>query len=354
MAKKYQYSCCYYACGRQFLRHMIRDTTIKDLFAEFLSEQPNMLPATKGLYRITFEYFIHWTTRTGRDIHQTRQSDFIAYRDYLRERPARGPSTYKEPRKISASTIDNYLSPVRKFFGWLNREGYYPNHIGIGVTSERDRGRMFIKQALSIEQIYELLDRTNGDTTLELRNYAIIMLMSFSGLRCREVCGLNFGDMLTSTSGVIRLQIQRKGSREKGGLITISTDIHNALQTYFSLRDHISDAEPMFVNHSPRNRNARINPRSLSRIIKGQLRNIGLDNRKYSAHSLRHTSATLAVLAGSEVWEVQKMLGHASPQQTERYIHLLGMNEGPEGHATDKIAQYAKKHKKPTKIKRKK
>lgn len=39
-------------------------------------------------------------------------------------------------------------------------------------------------------------------------------------------------------------------------------------------------------------------------------------------HSLRHVFASLAVSAGSSLYQVQHLLGHASPATTQRYAHL--------------------------------
>jgi integrase len=70
-----------------------------------------------------------------------------------------------------------------------------------------------------------------------------------------------------------------------------------------------------------------------------------MNSNKYTAHSLRHSAATLAYYAGSENWEIGKMLGHHNPRQTEHYIHCLGIDSGDEGKATMKINEYARKHK---------
>ena len=39
-------------------------------------------------------------------------------------------------------------------------------------------------------------------------------------------------------------------------------------------------------------------------------------------HSLRHAFASLAVSAGASLYQVQHLLGHASPATTQRYAHL--------------------------------
>ncbi|WP_072061066.1 tyrosine-type recombinase/integrase [Crocosphaera watsonii] len=41
-----------------------------------------------------------------------------------------------------------------------------------------------------------------------------------------------------------------------------------------------------------------------------------------SAHSLRHTAGTLAIRAGSDLRQVQDLLGHADPRTTALYAHV--------------------------------
>lgn len=315
---------------------------INKLLEEFLEEQDNRSSGTKILYRKTIGYFIVWMTKekdNGRDISAIDKADAIAYRDHLR---AKGNSS---------STIDNYMSALRKFSKWLKKSGYYEkNFISKKMKWDRDKDRMFIKSALTLEQVDRLLDYTNRDTINAKRNNAIIHLMSFTGLRCIEITRLTFGDIIEGESGSIKLQVQRKGKREKGGVVTISQEILKPLRKYWSMRaDPMGDTSPLFVNHAYITKDTALAPVTISRIVKESLRGIGLDSRRYSAHSLRHTAATLAVLAGAELWEVGQMLGHTNLQQTERYIHLLGFDIGPEGHAISKIQDYARKQRESTK-----
>ena len=44
--------------------------------------------------------------------------------------------------------------------------------------------------------------------------------------------------------------------------------------------------------------------------------------RILTAHSLRHTAGTLALRTGSDLRQVQDLLGHADPRTTSIYAHV--------------------------------
>lgn len=48
----------------------------------------------------------------------------------------------------------------------------------------------------------------------------------------------------------------------------------------------------------------------------------GISNMRI--HDLRHNFASMAVNKGLSLYVVQHLLGHASPQTTQRYAHLNG------------------------------
>jgi site-specific recombinase XerD len=40
-------------------------------------------------------------------------------------------------------------------------------------------------------------------------------------------------------------------------------------------------------------------------------------------HDLRHSFATIAVMSGASLYDVQKLLGHANIAMTQRYAHMV-------------------------------
>ena len=63
--------------------------------------------------------------------------------------------------------------------------------------------------------------------------------------------------------------------------------------------------------------------RSISRIVKGYLLAAGIDSPRWTAHSLRHSAATFALLGGASLQAVRDMMGHADINTTLIYAHNI-------------------------------
>lgn len=63
--------------------------------------------------------------------------------------------------------------------------------------------------------------------------------------------------------------------------------------------------------------------RAISGIIKAYLLEAGLNSSRLTAHSLRHTAATLACLKGESLEQVQHFMRHKNITTTELYNHAI-------------------------------
>ena len=81
------------------------------------------------------------------------------------------------------------------------------------------------------------------------------------------------------------------------------------------------DLSPMF--RSVQGRPTRLTSRALRRRIDFYLNQAGLKRPGLSAHSMRSSSASIAMNAGATLLEIQQHLDHSSPETTIRYLARL-------------------------------
>ena len=217
-----------------------------------------------------------------------------------------------------ASTVALYLAALRRFFDWLESEGLYPN-ITRGVKSpKQERGHK--RDALSGAQLKECLLGMTRKGEQGLRDKAIFLLMATCGLRTIEVTRANVGD-IHELQGVPVLQVQGKGRCDKKEFVKLSEPVMAAIREYLEARGQVSEEAPLFASCSRRNRGGRLTTRTVSSVAKSAMVSAGYNSRRLTAHSLRHSAATLAIQAGMTLQDVQSFMRHSSISVTTIYLH---------------------------------
>jgi integrase/recombinase XerC/integrase/recombinase XerD len=302
------------------------------LVNEFLAENSN-LESTKDLYKKTLHLWITWMVKNDWPVSEPSRANLISYREYLRS------------RSLSLRTIDNYLAAVKQFTRWLYENNYIEKDIYSGLKNLRKTNE-YLKAALSYEEVDRLLNVTRGESLISQRDHAIINLMIFTGMRRLEVCRCDTRDFYC-IDGQWYARIHGKGHYEKDSEIPITQAIMKPILIYWKQRgvSGSSDITPAFINHARCSR-GRIDPSFLSKMVKKYLRVCGLDDRKYSCHSLRHTCAVMALKSGAKVFQIQQLLRHRSPSTTELYLKAIREERVLDGAAVFAIDQYYQKRQK--------
>lgn len=143
-----------------------------------------------------------------------------------------------------------------------------------------------------------------------------------TGLRTHEVIKANIGD-IRQQAGEALLYVHGKGRDSKDEFVLLTQETLKPLYEYFQERGRLDDADPLFASLSDRNNNQRLTTRSIRRIIKEHLRGIGIDSKKLTAHSLRHTFATIAIMNGAPLLQVKEAMRHKSIDTTTIYAHAI-------------------------------
>lgn len=258
----------------------------------------------------------------NRGISAPAREDVLAWRDNLR-------------LTCKATTIKTYLAGVRRFFSWTAMRGLWAN-ICEGIKGVKiDKG--FKKDCLTSSQVKELLTSVDTSTLQGKRDYAMLALMATTGLRDCEVARAAICDMRTVADCQV-LFIQGKGKTEKSEYVKLSLPVERAIRIWLTARGKAHATEPLFCSISNHGNGNALTTRSISRVVKERLRGIWIDSDRITAHSLRHTAATLNLLAGGSLEETQQLLRHSSIVTTTIYTHALERaNNNSENRISDKI-----------------
>lgn len=225
-----------------------------------------------------------------------------------------------------ASTIQTYMAGVKRFFNWLADTGRLPSNPAAGVKGVKQK-KGFKKDCLTAAQANELLASIDTESLAGKRDYAMLILMLSAGLRDCEAARAKISDVQT-IGGQSALYVHGKGQDEADAPIHLTPRVEKAIRQYLMARRATDGNAPLFGSVSNRNAaNKPLTTRSISRIIKARLQAIGLDSERLTAHSLRHTAATLNLLAGGSLEETQELLRHSSITTTQIYAHHLRWSE---------------------------
>jgi len=285
------------------------------LIEKFISSQ-DLKTKSRIAYTNALKQFFEWFVRMG--IANPTREDILLYKNSLIS------------QKLSFLTISNYIVVVRRFFEWAEGMKFYPN-IAKGVKGAKSP-KGFRKDPLSLEQLSELFKSIDRTSTLGKRDYAILKLMLGTGLRTIEVSRADAGDMRQDGEKTL-LYIQGKGRDVKDDFVVLVPEVQKPLMEYLSTRDSIKEKDPLFVSISDSNMGERLASQRISKIVKKHLREVGINNCRLTAHSLRHTAITLCLLGGGTIQEAKTLARHSSIDTTLNYAHNIErMNQPPEEH----------------------
>lgn len=215
---------------------------------------------------------------------------------------------YQEKNGSSRVTIDNIRRILSSFFSWLEDEDH--------ILKSPVRRIHKVKTATNIKETYtdEELEKMRDNCT-ELRDLAIIDMLSSTGMRIGEMVLLNKADINFNERECI---VFGKGDKERVVYFDARTKIH--LQNYIDSRT--DDNPALFV--TLRVPHVRITIGG----IESRLREMGkaLEIEKVHPHKFRRTLATMAIDKGMPIEQLQQLLGHKRIDTTLQYAMVKQSN----------------------------
>lgn len=214
-------------------------------------------------------------------------------------------------RRLARRTVSRKLASLRRYFGWLVRDGHVAANPTVGVRAPAGPARL--PRVLTPAQLSELLEPMDDPAApawRRARDRAVFELLYGSGLRVGELCSLDLRSIDERTESVT---VMGKGGKERR--VPVTPHAMGALRAWVALRREVSPeggSAALFLNA----RGGRMGARDVRRAIDA------LVSSPTHPHALRHTFATHLLDNGADLRVVQELLGHSDVGTTQRYTHV--------------------------------
>jgi len=270
---------------------------------ELFLQECQVSEASKKTYWYSLKSFYGWFNDKGFQYSELTKVDLIKWKNELEETK-------------TSLTVSNYLIIVKMFYKWMALNDFGKNIADIIKIPSKYKG--FRKFPLSLKQVISLLESVNQETLKGKRDFALLNLLLRNGLRLIEAQRINIEDITLINEKHI-IYLQRKGSKDKSDLIVLSNKTLESIHNYLELRPYLKETSPLFISLSRNNYGGHMNTKSMSQLVKAYLKKIGLIDKHYTAHSLRHTAGVMALKNKAGEYATQIYLNHSSFATTQLY-----------------------------------
>ncbi|TCO69162.1 tyrosine-type recombinase/integrase [Marinisporobacter balticus] len=144
------------------------------------------------------------------------------------------------------------------------------------------------------------------------RDYAIVTLLAYSGMRISEALSIKIHDVNLPAREIL----VRYGKRKKQRFVIINDKIFNAIKEYLKERQHQknSNSEYLFISRESN----KVDRTVINRIFNQY-------SNKITPHTLRHFFCSYALENGWSTHEVAAQVGHSNIHTTMLYTHPSSM-----------------------------
>jgi integrase/recombinase XerD len=269
-------------------------------FADFLTTQRGLAPATVASYVSQVRPFLAWRDGLG----DSRWESLTAAQV---DRFVVARAVGQRPRSVQVG-----LNAVRALVRWLCLEAMAPCGLADMIGSVAAWTPTTLPKALTPGQVDDLLTGLSADAVARCRDRAMLALMWRMGLRAGEVASMRLED-IDWRSGV--LVVHGKGERSEQ--VPLPVDVGELLVAY------LQRARPVGVDHrqvflaidAPHHRLGA--PAVSSVATRAAAR--GKVPAPCAAHRLRHTAASRVLARGGGLVEAGQLLRHATAAATAVY-----------------------------------
>jgi integrase/recombinase XerD len=205
-------------------------------------------------------------------------------------------------KKASQSIINQAYSAMKFFYETTLGRVWNATRI------PRSKIRKKLPLVLSMQEVQSLLDSVEN-----LKHRAILTTIYSGGLRLGEAIKLKPSDI----DGERMTILVQQGKGNKDRYTVLGEKTLELLRLYYKA---YRPGEWLFPSKDPAQP---LSGSSVQKVFKKALHRVGI-RKKASVHTLRHSFATHLLESGTDLYHIQRLLGHTTAKTTSLYLHITG------------------------------
>ena len=226
-------------------------------------------------------------------------------------------SSKRNSNKYSRRSIQSYASVTRSFLKYAEQKTWCQNGLANAIEIARTYKHETLPYSPSWDDVKRMVAGTEGDNPTNIRDRAILLLLSVYGLRRIEVVKLTLDD-IDWQKEQIRLNRAKNG---KPQTFPLSATVGEAILRYIKeVRPNNNTSRNIFIC-----RKAPLRPlaaAAITAIVSTRWKPLDVKIKHHGAHALRHACATHLINKGVTLKEISSHLGHNDMEATRIYAKV--------------------------------
>jgi integrase/recombinase XerD len=218
---------------------------------------------------------------------------------------------------LSRRSIQSYASVVRTFLRYAEGQGWCRKGIAASIKAPRVYCYETLPSSPRWQDVKKLLANNHTDHPTDVRDYAILLLLTVYGMRRSEVAGLKLQDIDWKKEQIFL----RRAKRSKPQVFPLSGPVGEAILRYLKeVRPEHCKSKELFVGR--RAPYQALSPTAIFAIANRRLKPLHLPIKHQGPHALRHACATHLINEGFALKEISDHLGHQQLETTRIYTKV--------------------------------
>jgi len=275
-----------------------------EAYVQYLRDTVGLSEFSITKYRPFVTGFLHEHTNGERSgLSAIEAADVISYFTNLASR-------------VSVSRAKSAATAIRSYFRYLNYMGYTKMDLVGAVPTVPNWSLSTVPRSISAIHAQQVLDSCPRQTSVDLRDYAILLLLAQLGLRSSEIVSLTLDSIDWDNSS---LSLVGKGGQP--ATLPITFDVGKAVADYIKIGRPNCDSRALFLCGSAPLRRLGAQT-TVGTIVRRAIIRAGIKTTSYGSHQFRHALACSMINKGATLEEVGSVLRHRKAKTTRLYAKV--------------------------------